>query len=32
MQCLTDAQQRIANMEKSWFWRMRRPWSAITRR
>jgi SAM-dependent methyltransferase len=31
-QRLADAQQRIANMEKSWFWRVRRPWSLLTGR
>jgi SAM-dependent methyltransferase len=31
-QRLTDAHDRIANMEKSWFWRMRRPWSRLTGR
>jgi 2-polyprenyl-3-methyl-5-hydroxy-6-metoxy-1,4-benzoquinol methylase len=31
-QSLTDAEQRVRNMEKSWFWRIRRPWSLITGR
>ena len=31
-QRLADARHRLANMEKSWFWRARRPWSMITGR
>lgn len=31
-QQLADARQRIADMERSWFWRLRRPWSIVTGR
>ena len=31
-QRLAEAQQRIANMERSWFWRVRRPWAILTGR
>jgi SAM-dependent methyltransferase len=29
---LADARRRIADMERSWFWRARRPWSRLTGR
>jgi SAM-dependent methyltransferase len=29
---LVHAQQRIASMERSWFWRARKPWSKLTGR
>jgi SAM-dependent methyltransferase len=29
---LADLRQRVADMERSWFWRLRRPWSAISGR
>jgi hypothetical protein len=29
---LTETESRVANMERSWFWRMRTPWAKITGR
>jgi SAM-dependent methyltransferase len=29
---LADARRRMADMERSWFWRLRRPWSSLTGR
>ena len=31
-QRLAQAEQRIASMESSWFWRARKPWAKLTGR